>query len=265
MKNAFPSRRRTGKQRLAILALALGGLLGSGNAVSSGIPVVDVGHIAVQVQEFGTEALRWGEQGQQWLKEAQQFTQQYNSFLSNIQNMQSAFGLPQGTPLEPVEENYMVQERCGDAYGGGVAGVLGRMTGFTLSDNPQQKRWEYCASLQRMRNKQYNEMVAYLQETMPQMHQELNQAGNSFTGGQKTEGEMNAYSAKLQKVKGDIAKSNEEFDARMKAYDTFAKAIEINQGTLSRAAMRGHSGLLTKVAATAVMYQALCGGGQCDD
>lgn len=268
MNSATPSRRRTGKQRLSLLALVMGGLLASGNAVS-GIPVIDPTQIAGQIQEFFKEASRWGEQGQQWAKEAQQFTQQYNSFLSNIMNMQSAFGMPQGKPLEKIENpgTFMVQERCGDQYGGGTAGLLGRLTGFTMGDNPHQKRWEYCANLQRMRNEQYNEMVEYLQETMPRMMAELEQAGDNFTGGNKTQGDMNAYAAKLDKVKGDISTSNEQFNARMQAYDTFAKATEIIQGTLTRAALRGHSGLPSKIVNVATMKTALCGtsGSKCRD
>lgn len=256
--------RRAGGRMMVLLAVAMGGALASGNVNAQWI-VNDPIHTGKQLLEFAKQAERWKEQGKKWTQEAQEFIQQYNSFLSNIQNMQSAFGLPQGTPLEPVAENYMVKERCGDPYGGGTAGILGRLTGFTLKDNPQQTRWEYCAALQRMRNTQYNEMVTYLQETMPQMQSELQQAGDSFMGGEKTEGQMNAYAAKLDKVNGDIAKSNEEFNARMRAYDTFAKAVEINQGTLTRTTMRGHSGMLSRVANAAVMYKALCGGGKCND
>jgi hypothetical protein len=264
MKTRIQSRRRIGKLRAALLAAVLGGLLVSGHAGAQW-KVIDPAHIKTQIAEFGKEAARWGEQGRQWYKEYQQFMQQYNSFLSTVQNMRPTFGLPEGTQLEPVAADFMVQQRCGEpSYGGGTAGILGRMISIDLTGNPQQQNWELCDKLQRMRNKQYNEMVAYLQQTMPQMNSELQSAGDSFQGGQKTEGEMNAYAAKLSKVRGDIAKADEEFDARMKAYDTFAKATEIHQGSLTRGTLRGSSGLIQQVTNAAVMRQALCGGGRCD-
>ena len=216
------------------------------------------------IVEYAKEAMRWGEQGRQWTKEYQQFMQQYNSFLSTIQNMRSSFGLPQGAALEPVAEDFMVAERCGDRYGGGTAGIVGRLTGFSIGDNPQQKRWEYCANLQKMRNRQYNEMVQYLQETMVAMSNDLESAGRQFVGSGRTEGDMNAYSAKLEKVKGDVQHSNDEFQSRMAAYDTYAKAMELNQGSLTRSTMRGGAGIIQKVTNAAVMRQALCGGGKCD-
>lgn len=215
--------------------------------------------------EYAEEAIRWGQQGQQWYTEYQQFVQQYNSFLSRIQTMRSAFGLPQGAQLQPVADDFMVEQRCGDPYGGGTAGILGRMTGISLGGNVQRQRYELCANLQMMRNKQYNEMVAYLQQTMPQMQNELDSAGSSFTGGEKTQGDMAAYAAKLSKVNNDIGKSNEEFDARMKAYDTYAKATELTQGSLTRMSLRGNPGLIRQVTSAAVMRQALCGGGKCGD
>lgn len=264
MKSTTQIRRRTGKQRLAVLAMALGGLLGSGNATSSGIPVVDVGHIAVQVQEFGTEALRWGEQGQQWIKEAQQFMQQYNSFLSNIQNMRSKFGLPQGVTMQKVDETHYVEERCGPAYGGGVGGMLGQVFQVDLRGDISKQRYDLCASAQMMRNRQYNETVEYLQEIMPQMQGELEAAGNNFVGSGKTQGDMSGYFAKLQKVDADMTEANERYESRMRAYSTYIAALDRAAGTLTRATMRGQAGLLTKVASAAVMRQALCGGGQCD-
>lgn len=262
MKTRIQPRRRTCRLRTALLATAMSGLLVSGN-VAAQWQVIDPTHIKTQIVEFGKEAARWGEQGQQWYKEYQQFMQQYNSFLSSIQNMQSMINLPDGVPLQPVPEDFMVQERCGQQHGGGTAGILGRLTSFTIGDNPQEKRMEYCVHLQMMRNKQYNEMVAYLQDTMPQVNAELNSAGQQFVGSGKTAGDMNAYAAKLDKVKGDMAKSNEEFSARMVAYDTYVKATELNQGSLTRSTMRGGSGWV-RLTNAAVMRQALCGGGQCD-
>lgn len=263
MKTMIKSVRRASKLSAALLTLAMAGLLGSGNAAATGFPVVDAAHIQAQVMEFGQQAARWGEQGRQWYKEYEQFMQQYNSFLSKYQNMQSSFGVPQGTPMEPVADDFMVRERCGDRYGSGTAGILGRLTGFTTKDNPQQKRWMYCNDLQRMRNKQYNEMVAYLQKTMPAMNKDLQDAGNNFSGGQ-TAGEMDTYASKLNKVNGDIARTNEEFDARMTAYDTYARATEITQGSLTRSTLRGGSGLLQQVSNGLIMREALCGSGQCD-
>lgn len=267
MKTSIQSRRRTGKLRAALLVAAMSGLLASGTAAAVGWTVVDPTHIKTQIAEFGKEAARWGEQGRQWYKEYQQFMQQYESFLSTIDNMQSMFGLPQqGFEMKTVDENtFDVEERCGSKYGSGVTGVLGQLTQINMQHDVYQQRWLLCARLQVTLNKRYNDAVRYLQETMPEMQQELNNAGEQFRGSGKTAGDMNAYAAKLNKVNGDIARSTKDFEARMQAYDAYAKATERSQGTLTRASMRGgNAGLIRKITSTAVMYQQLCGNGQCD-
>lgn len=265
MKTSNRPNRRAGKLRAALLAVVIGGVMASGDAAAQWT-VIDPAHIQAQLGEFAQQAARWGEQGQQWYKEYEQFMQQYNSLLSSIQNMRSAFALPPGTQMLKIDDpdTFMVEERCGPPYGGGVPGVLGQLTGFTVNDNPQVRRWQYCVGLQRVRNKQYNEVVEYLQETMPQMNAELDRAGQQFVGSGKTQGDMAAYAAKLDKVKGDVARANEEFNARMTAYNIYAQATELNLSTLTRSTLRGGSGLLQEVADAAVMYEALCGGGQCD-
>lgn len=266
MKTKTQSSCRIGKLRTTLLAVALGGLLVSGHAGAQW-QVVDPAHIKTQIAEFGKEAARWGEQGRQWYKEYQQFMQQYTSFLSTIDSMQSAFGLPQkGFEMEVVDENkFDVEERCGPEYGSGVTGVLGQLTQINMQRDIYQQRWLLCARLQVALNKRYNDAVRYLQETMPKMQQELDKAGQQFLGSGKTAGDMNAYAAKLNKVNGDIARSTEDFEARMQAYDAYAKATERSQGTLTRASMRGgNAGLIRKITSTAVMYKQLCGNGQCD-
>ena len=263
VRNQLPQ--RTGKFKAALMAATMGGLLASGTSAATGYPVVDIAHIKAQVIEFGQQAARWGEQGRQWTKEYQQFMQQYNSFLSSINTMQTNFSLAPGSQMQEVDENtYMVEERCGPQYGTGSSAIFGRLTGIDMRGDIHQQRWQLCASLQVARNKQYNEVVRYLNETAPRMQAELNQAGQQFVGSGKTQGDMSAYAAKMEKVKGDMAQSNEEFQARMQGYDAFAKGVETAQGSLTRGSLRGSAGLIKQVTNTAVMYEALCGSGKCD-
>lgn len=266
MKTTSQSCRRTRRLRAALLTLAMGGLLASGNAAAQWF-TIDKTHIKTQIAEFGKEAARWGEQGRQWYKEYQQFVKQYDSFLSKIDSMQSMFGLPQqGFEMKTVDENtFDVEERCGSQYGSGVTGVLGQLTQINMQHDIYQQRWLLCARLQVALNKRYNDAVKYLQETMPKMQEELDGAGQQFLGSGKTAGDMNAYAAKLNKVNGDIARATEGFEARMQAYDAYASATERSQATLTRASMRGgNAGLIRKITSTAVMYKQLCGNGQCD-
>lgn len=265
MKTSIQSRRRSGKLTVALLAAALSGLLVSSHAAAQW-NVIDPTHIKTQLAEFGKEAARWGEQGRQWYKEYQQFMQQYNSFLSFVDNMQSSFRLPQGTLLEEIPDPgiYMVEERCGSPYGSGVTGVLGRLTKINMQQDIHEQRWVMCAKLQIMSNERYNVVVEYLSTTTQDMQNELNRAGNAFLGGNKTQGEMEAYSAKLKKVEGDMERSHDEFAARMVAYANYAQAMERAQGSLTRSTMRGGAGLIRQVTSTAVMYERLCGDGQCD-
>lgn len=264
MKTAIRSGRRAGKLKAALLSVTLSGLLLSGNAAAQWA-VIDPAHIETQMAEFAQQAARWGEQGQQWLKEYQQWKQQYDSWLSSISSMQSNFGLVPGSSMEEVDENtYMVEERCGPPYGGGTAGVFGRLTGIDTRTQIQKQRWELCAKLQVARNKQYNEVVKYLNETAPAMQAEMNKAGQQFVGSGKTQGDMTAYAAKMNKVDADAKRTHDEFQARMQGYDAYAKAVEVAQGGLTRSTMRGGAGMIEKVVNGGVMYTALCGGGKCD-
>ncbi|QDH71352.1 hypothetical protein [Marilutibacter alkalisoli] len=266
MNNMTQTRRPIVKQRLALLALAMAGLLASGNAAAQWI-VNDTLHVKTQLAEFTKEATRWGEQGRQWLKEYQQFMQQYNSFLSSANQVRASYNLPDAVPMRKVEDDEYVEERCGPRYGGGSAGVLGRMFQVDLRGDVQQQRYEVCALIQQMRNRQLNDTVDYLQKTMPQMKADLIAAGDRFIGSGKTQGDMTTYSAEFSQVGAGMAQSHEEFQALMQAYEKYINALESAQGTLTRAAMRGHSGLPSKIVNVATMKTALCGtsGSKCRD
>ncbi len=265
MKTRIQLRQRATKLRAVLLTATVGALLLSGNAAAQWT-VIDPTHIKTQLAEFAKEAARWGEQGRQWYKEYQQFMQEYNSFLSSIDNMQSMFSMSPGAEMQEVPDDFNVAELCGEQGGGGVSGMLGSVVGIDPRGDLYAQNYRYCASAQIMRNRQYNEAVRYLRDTVPQMQAELDRAGNQFVGSGKTQGDMSAYSAKMEKVKGDIATANNRFEAQMLAYNTYVKTQESNQATLTRTAMRGGSGLksnIKQMADVAAVFTALCGGGKC--
>ena len=266
MKTSSKTCLHTAKSKAVLLAGALVGLLASGSA-SAQWTVIDPAHIKAQLMEFGQEAARWGEQGRQWYQEYQQFMQQYSSFLSSVDNMESSFGTQQGAEMQEVPEDFHVKEECGEQSGGGISGMLGSMVGVDPRGDLYAQNYRYCASAQIMRNRQYNEVVRYLRDTVPQMQSELNVAGQRFVGSGKTSGDMNAYAARMNKVEGDIDTAHKKFEAQMLAYSTYIKAQQTNQATLTKTAMRGGSGLksnIKQMADAAAVFTALCGGGQCE-
>jgi hypothetical protein len=254
---------RKGKSSIAMLAAALAGLLASAPA-SAQWATIDMPHIKAQMAEFAQEAARWGEQGRQWVKEYQQWKAQYDAWLSSIESMQTSFGMQQGATMQEVSDNFHVEEECGEQGGGNL---LGSIVGVDARGNLYAQNYRYCASAQIMRNRRYNEVVRYLRDTVPSMQSELDAAGQQFVGSGKTQGDMTAYSAKMNKVESDIDTAHKRFEAQMLGYDAYIRTQETNQATLAKTAMRGGSGLKSQIkqmADAAAVFTALCGRGQCE-
>jgi len=235
---------------------------GAGNSYA----IFGVGDIVFDPAQLAKMVADWYEQGSQWVKEYNQWKQQYDAFTSQMQNMQSLIGLPGGTTFEKVnEKTFMVEESCGEAYGGGFSGLLGRFTGIDLRGDMFKQRYDMCANIQMMKNRKYNEMVDYMTETNDKMNASLSGVYNKFVTGNLTQGDMSQANLQMQKANAEIQKSNEQFQARMQAYDTYIAVQTSAQGSLTKTAMRGNAGLIKKLATTAALGAALCGGGQCSD
>jgi hypothetical protein len=265
MKKEMVSLARDAKA--AATVLFVGGLLASGHAAAQWA-VIDPAHIKAQIVEFGQQAARWGEQGQQWLKEYQQWKQQYDAMFAQYQAFESAIEMPQGAPMEKVSLNFNVKERCGSKYGDGAPGLIGSITGVNLQGNIQQQRWNNCQAVQVARNLQYNETVDYFETQVQAMNSEIRSIYSLVSSNRMNQTEMQASSERLKQARDETESKKEDYDRRMTAYDTYVSRLEQNQGTLTRTALRGGSGLQSKmkdiVDATALGV-ALCGtdGSKC--
>lgn len=202
-----------------------------------------------QYNEYIQTAQRW-----------QQQIQQFQSMLSNLQSMVSMLGLPQGVPLTPVAENFMVVERCGGNSGdlsSVLSQALGSLVGVSLGDKIKQQQLKVCVMTQRMRNKQYNEMVAFMTTTIQQIEARKTEVNGIVGSGQRDVGQMNQAMLRVQQTNSDIQSKMKEFEARMQAYDTYIATMEKQQETLTQTALRGQPSILGQVIKTAVLKGAL--------
>lgn len=253
--------RRNGKA--AAMAVALAGLLASGNASAQWI-VNDPAHMGVQMGEFGTQASRFGDQIRQWAKEYQEWKQQYDSLLTRLTNLNSSMGMSEGISMEKVEPGFNVEEKCGPRGGGGVSGILGRLTTVDFSANPQRQRWENCRNIVVAKNMKFNEMVDYMNEGMEKQRRSIEAAYNKNANRELTSGDQASADLEYKAHNDMVEQDRRKFEERQKAYDTYiAQQTQLTE-TLTQVAMRGNAGLIQQITTTAIMREKLCGGGQCE-
>lgn len=247
-----------------ISAVALSALMFCGNA-NAQMAVIDPAHIAAQFGEFGQQAVRWGEQGQQWMKEYQQWKQQYDAMFSRMQSFRSGVSMQEGAPMQEVDNEFNVTERCGEqSGGGGASGMIGRITGVQLEGNINVQRWNNCRAVQVARNTQYNETVRYLRDQAKAMSDEAKQLDTAMADKRMDQTELLASTQRISTARAENAEKKSDYDRRMQAWDVYVNRAEENQVTLTRTAMRGRAGLIQQVTTTAVLRATLCGGGKCE-
>lgn len=193
-----------------------------------------------------------------------QLIKDYESTLNTVRSLQAALTLPNGAPLSPVDENtHLVEANCGEQGGGGVAGLIGSLTGLDLRGNVFAQQYDLCVKMQRMRNRQYNEMVTYLSTTVNSM-QQMNNELTSVLSTARNSGDVMGATANALSASRKQAMANSEFETRMTAYNAYYQTQKQNQGSLAKGAMRGQPGLLRTVVDAAAMRTALCAGGRCN-
>jgi hypothetical protein len=267
-----PRRRRVTPLRVAVLAgaLSLGGV-STANAqfcyafwmFGAPCPVMESGGalIANVKSQIDTllrqiEALaEYGEKAARWIRILQQFQDMMNS----INSMISTLGLPAGVALERVPENYMVAEKCGVSgdIGSVLSSLMGEMVGFGMNDNTKRKQQELCVSIQRMQNRQFNEIVDYMKDSMGQLNTLRSQLASFRGTGTRTSGDMSGSIYEVEKTNGEIEQKMSEFQARMTAYNTYIKSQKQVQATLAQTTLRGKPSIMGEVIKTAALKTAL--------
>lgn len=207
----------------------------------------------------------WAKKQTDDVTELTQLVTKYTSMLRKLENLQSLINLPVGVSLRKVDENtFMVEEACGEAGGGGVGGLVGRLIGVDLRGDIFRQQYNICVSTQQMRNRQFNETVDFLTTTMDSMKamgQELNTTSARVTNPGDVDGNITQRLNAANKLDAAMG----EFERRMIAYDTFIGEQENAMAGTAKVAMRGNAGLLRTVTDAAAMRLALCGGGRCND
>lgn len=229
----------------------------NGGALASNITtqISTIGSQLKEADEFRQELMRWAER-----------INRYRSMMTNLQNMITTLGLPQSVNLVKIPENTGVAQRCGG--NASITDILGAVVGFGLSDNVKKKQQEVCIRMRTMQNRQYNEMVDFMNISIPQMEAleaELRQLIASNTGAKADWQDANAQNtgkmanAKLraEEVMGKLEMGMNEFEARMRAYNTYLASQQEVQQVLAQSSLRGQPSILGQVVKTAVLKGAL--------
>ncbi|RYY22150.1 MAG: hypothetical protein EOP62_23640 [Sphingomonadales bacterium] len=201
--------------------------------------------LAQKIQDAG----EYTETAMRWKRQLEHFQQQ----LVKLKHAMMGFSMPKGMAMQKVLDDYMVVERCGGGFS--LASVV---QGFSLNPNGNivEQRKTICASIQIAQNRKYNETIAFVTETLPQLEAALKQT-NERRDSSEDQGVTQASQY-------DAANYSNAFDTRYRAwevnirtYDTYIEAMEYKQRALTHMGLKGEENPLGAVVKTAALKAAL--------
>jgi len=227
------------KPRFAALAVGLALAFGAGapnTAVASGVPVFDgAGWFETMMGRLQT-MYEYVKDNTRWLAVLKDVSdaviQAYGIFKS--------FGLPPGAILTPVPDTYLVNESCGSPNDLSVDSLLGYFVFNSKGDWKAQQR-QICVNIRMMQNRKYNDSVAFITQTIPQMDQ-LMEAINKLRKVSNLSGNVAAVDSDSLRTANELAVQAQSWQARMKAYDAYIEVMEANQRVVAEAALKGEPG-----------------------
>lgn len=246
------------------LTLALGLILGasSTNTVSAR-PVVEVGpnlmqSIWNQINTLKTQISSAKAQAEAY-SEYMKTLDRWNDTLSNWQSKLAKFKqmtpsslLQRDIPLQRVDVDYNVVEKCGRAstfsLSGLAAALSSKLTGAT---NIIEKRRDLCAAIQILENKKHNDTVDLLEETLPGMQGVLQEI-NSIRSLLNTEGAFNESNNNSLQSANQITLNIENFEQQSRLVDQYIGALKRQQRILTDRSLNGENSTAKLVAGTLI-------------
>lgn len=248
------------QKRLAALLLGSMAVLSASPVGASGYPVFDLSALIQALKDFKqsnaqliADGKEYGAQISRWNRTLQE----YRNALVQIQGLINNFGLPAGATLERVPDDYMVAELCRTSGGFSATSLLKKFVLDTSGDLYAQQQ-QLCVNIQMMENRKRNETVEFLEQTIPSINSTLNEImGWRFGGDGNLAGTMSAVDSDSLRTANDIAKLQQEWEARMRSYEAYEESMKANQRVLARVALKGKPGVISQLVKTAALKGAL--------
>ncbi|MDT3487041.1 hypothetical protein [Stenotrophomonas maltophilia] len=256
------NKRQRGLRQKRLAAILLGSVvMFSTTSVSAGgYPVFDLSNLMQALKDVAqgkaqikADGLEYAAQVTRWKKTFQE----YQDALVQIQGLINNFGLPPGATLERVPDDYMVADVCRTSAGFSAGSLLKKFVLDTSGDLYAQQQ-QLCVNIQMMENRKRNETVEFLEKTIPSINSTLGEImGWRFGGDGNLAGTMSAVNSDSLRTANDIAKLQQEWEARMRSYDAYEESMKANQRVLARVALKGKPGVISQLVKTAALKGAL--------
>ncbi len=230
--DSIRSPRRAKRATSLAVALAVSGLLVAPKpAWSSGIPVVDAGHIVAQITEFAKELQRYEEQVREWQNLLSQ---------NPIQRLQESANLrPKiGNQLQMKSDTFGADQRC-NRYGGGALGAIGNVfqISFDPNGNLREEQKKLCALQVALENRKWNENVLMIRQM--ELHQEKVDAAANARSANETQGEADTKAIDIEVAQGDFDANLAKGKARIETLDNMIASVEHMQSMAAQQLLAG--------------------------
>lgn len=206
-------------------------------------------NILTQLRNIAAQAAEYQQQYARWMETYTHYQQQ----LVRMSGIIKSFGLPSSRPLEEVDADYLVADRCG--AGLNPLGILRALTPVRSGDYISQQR-ENCAQIQRVRNQKYNDTVRFIKETMPAMEADMKRIEN-MRSQNNDNGTVDAAAEASMQLMANLETQMQSWNVRMQSYDELIVMLEQSQRQLAQMALKGERNPIGTVVKTGALKAAL--------
>ena len=271
MKLKVEFRHRTVASVLA-LALAAGAMITTPS--SQAVSVVEVGGNLVQSilnqintlkVKYATEisqaqaASEYAKTLQRHIQTLENWAQKLSKYEQMITNFGGNFRSDRGIPLDAVEPDFNVAEKCGGAPPGFSLRNITSMLASRLTDatNIPQRQRDICVAIQMLENKKHNDTVMFLTKTLPDIGDVLQQIA-TIRPRSNTEGSVAESTNNVVQTGVNIDAEFKSYEQQVYLVDQYIAGLRDQQRVLTQTALNGKkSGILGGVVQAAVMRAAL--------
>lgn len=249
------------KSRRALAALSLAIALAAGGAAL--VPAPAQAFVCANCASEWTQIMNQMQLLSQKIQDAGEYTEtamrwkrqldHYQQQLVKLKHTLMGFSMPNSLSMEPIEDNYMVSERCGGGFS-----LVSVVQGFSLNPNGNivEQRKTICASIQIAQNRKYNETISFVKKTLPELEAALK---NTHDRRDSSEDQGVAQAAQY-----DAISYSNTFDTRYRAwqitiqtYDGYIASMEDKQRSLTQLGLKGEDNPLGTIVKTAALKTAL--------
>lgn len=212
-------------------------------------PVHTMQNIFTQLRNIAAQAAEYQQQYTRWVQTYSHYQQQ----LVRMAGIIKSFGLPTARPLEKVDPDYLVAERCGGSFN--PIGILRALSPVKTGDYVAQQR-ENCAQIQRIRNLKYNETVQFIKETVPAMEADMKRI-EAMRSQNNDNGTVDASAEASMQLMANLETQMQAWNVRMQSYDGLVAMLEQSQKQLAQMALKGDRNPIGTVVKTGALKAAL--------